>query len=205
MQGRRVEMQDTTVTVANFCGAGTASSRSSTATAAPTHRASARSRPPRSSSAGSIAQTPEETFVELNDIRARRNSLQDVIRAGLTDGSVANVVIVTPFKCISANCGDSRALIIRANALQQLSLDHKSTQPDEYARLRAVGGFIDHAGRLNGGLAVSRAIGDVDCQPAISPVPDVRFYDRVAGDIPVVVACDGVWDVHPRGLSTGSS
>ena len=45
------------------------------------------------------------------------------------------------------------------------------------------------------GPAVSRSIGDVDCQPAISPVPDVRLCDRVACDIAVIVACDGGWDV----------
>ena len=39
-----------------------------------------------------------------------------------------------------------------------LSFDHAPTHPDEHARLRAVGSFIDPTCWLNGGLAISRAI-----------------------------------------------
>ena len=42
-----------------------------------------------------------------------------------------------------------------------------------------------------------RAIGDADCQPDISPVPDVRFDDRIA--------CDGVWNVPASRVSARSS
>ena len=109
----------------NFCGAGTTSSRSSTATAAPTRRASMCSRSPR---ACSIAQTPEETFVEHNDVRVHRNSPAGHVRAGLTDGSVSNVVLVTTFKCISANCGDSRELLIRATPSSSPSTTSRRSQ-----------------------------------------------------------------------------
>ena len=59
--------------------------------------------------------------------------------------------------------------------------------------------------RVNGSLAVSRALGDYEykqvegkgpCEQLVSPEPEVSIIDRdLAGDEFVVLACDGIWDV----------
>ena len=59
--------------------------------------------------------------------------------------------------------------------------------------------------RVNGSLAVSRALGDYEykqvegkgpCEQLVSPEPEVSIIDRDReGDQFVVLACDGIWDV----------
>mgnify|MGYP004559576095 CR=1 FL=1 len=75
MQGRRSDMQDTAVT--NFCGAGYhLLALFDVQGGADTSRVYVLAILARRlvAGTGNIAQTPEETFVELNDVRARRNS-----------------------------------------------------------------------------------------------------------------------------------
>ncbi len=56
---------------------------------------------------------------------------------------------------------------------------------------------------MKGGLAVSRAIGDLDYKnsqlnpkdPSVSPVPEVKVTARERGsDEFIIIACDGMWE-----------
>ena len=58
--------------------------------------------------------------------------------------------------------------------------------------------------RINGSLAVSRALGDYEyknvegrgpCEQLVSPEPEIFVRDRSDQDEFLVLACDGVWDV----------
>lgn len=58
--------------------------------------------------------------------------------------------------------------------------------------------------RINGSLAVSRALGDYEfknvegrgpCEQLVSPEPEIFVRDRSENDEFLVLACDGVWDV----------
>lgn len=58
--------------------------------------------------------------------------------------------------------------------------------------------------RINGSLAVSRALGDYEyknvegrgpCEQLVSPEPEIFVRDRDEKDEFLVLACDGVWDV----------
>ena len=69
----------------------------------------------------------------------------------------------------------------------------------EKARIVAAGGFVDF-GRVNGNLALSRAIGDFEFKknPELPPehqivtaFPDVSEHDIAANDEFLVLACDG--------------
>lgn len=59
-----------------------------------------------------------------------------------------------------ANAGDSRAcLYTKAGKVIELSHDHKPDNDGELKRVKAAGGFVED-GRVQGIIAVSRAIGD---------------------------------------------
>lgn len=69
----------------------------------------------------------------------------------------------------------------------------------EKARITAAGGFVDF-GRVNGNLALSRAIGDFEFkksaelapeQQIVTAFPDVTVHDISDDDEFLVVACDG--------------
>lgn len=70
----------------------------------------------------------------------------------------------------------------------------------EKARISAAGGFVDF-GRVNGNLALSRAIGDFEFKksPELSPeqqivtaYPDVTVHELTNDDEFLVIACDGM-------------
>ncbi|KAJ2839475.1 hypothetical protein FBU31_000692, partial [Coemansia sp. 'formosensis'] len=57
------------------------------------------------------------------------------------------------------NAGDSRCIISTKGRAVALSHDHKPTEEVEFNRITSGGGFVEF-GRVNGNLALSRAIGD---------------------------------------------
>jgi hypothetical protein len=72
--------------------------------------------------------------------------------------------------------------------------------PGEKARISAAGGFVDF-GRVNGNLALSRAIGDFEFkksadlspeQQIVTANPDVTTHELSADDEFLVIACDGM-------------
>jgi hypothetical protein len=82
---------------------------------------------------------------------------------------------------------------------EPLSFDHKPTNEGEKARITAAGGFVDF-GRVNGNLALSRAIGDFEFkksadlapeQQIVTAYPDVMVHDLGQDDEFLVIACDG--------------
>jgi len=74
----------------------------------------------------------------------------------------------------------------------------------EKARIVAAGGFVDF-GRVNGNLALSRAIGDFEFkksaelapeQQIVTAYPDVMVHDLTDDDEFLVIACDGSFRDH---------
>ncbi|KAH7831960.1 putative protein phosphatase 2C-related protein [Monocercomonoides exilis] len=98
-------------------------------------------------------------------------------------------------KIYSANCGDARTVLVRNGTGKRLSFDHKPNLPEEVERIQAAGGFVA-MGRVNGVLAVSRALGDIAMKKYVTSDPYVSEtivdYEK---DTHIIVACDGVWDV----------
>jgi len=101
-----------------------------------------------------------------------------------------------------ANAGDSRTVLGRKGRAIPLSKDHKPYEQEEKARITAAGGFVDF-GRVNGNLALSRAIGDFDFKKSkdldpkdqiVTSFPDVKENELDDWDEFIVLACDGIWD-----------
>lgn len=58
-----------------------------------------------------------------------------------------------------ANAGDTRTVIASKGTAKDLSIDHKPDMPVEKRRVERGGGFVEE-GRVNGIIAISRALGD---------------------------------------------
>lgn len=116
----------------------------------------------------------------------------------------------SPASIITANIGDSRAVLARKGSAIDLSVDHKPNSPSERSRIESVGGYVKWHGnykpdgkpdentgvyRVNGNLALSRAIGDAYERPAMTPEPDITVTKGDTNDDFVIVATDGLWDV----------
>ncbi|OMO98013.1 phosphatase 2C (PP2C)-like protein [Corchorus olitorius] len=112
-------------------------------------------------------------------------------------GSTAVVALLTPEHIVVANCGDSRAVLCRGGKAIPLSFDHKPDRSDELARIEAAGGrviFVNGA-RVEGILAMSRAIGDKYLKPVVTSEPEITFTKREPEDECLILASDGLWDV----------
>ncbi|CAL5192337.1 unnamed protein product [Lathyrus oleraceus] len=81
--------------------------------------------------------------------------------AGPTSGSTACVAVIRNNQLLVGNAGDSRCVISRKGQAYNLSRDHKPDLEIEKERISKAGGFI-HAGRVNGSLNLTRAIGDME-------------------------------------------
>ncbi|KAJ3609957.1 hypothetical protein NHX12_022051 [Muraenolepis orangiensis] len=119
-------------------------------------------------------------------------------------GSTAVGVLLSPERLFFINCGDSRAVLYRDGQVCFATLDHKPCDPREKERIQNAGGSV-MIQRVNGSLAVSRALGDFDykcvdgkgqTEQLVSPEPEVVELSRCPErDRFVVLACDGIWDV----------
>ena len=119
-------------------------------------------------------------------------------------GTTAITVMVTPSNIIWGNCGDSRGLLCRSGKLEFATEDHKPYNTSEKERIEKAGGTVMMQ-RVNGSLAVSRALGDFDykrsadlpdAEQLVSPEPDIKVNGRDENaDEFLFLACDGIFDV----------
>uniref|UniRef100_M1DLW0 protein-serine/threonine phosphatase n=1 Tax=Solanum tuberosum TaxID=4113 RepID=M1DLW0_SOLTU len=112
-------------------------------------------------------------------------------------GSTAIIAIVTDHAIVIANCGDSRAVLSRNGNALSVSFDHKPNRRDELARIKAAGGKLVYSRglRVQGFLAMSRAIGDSYLKPYVISEPEFTFVKRKVNDECLILASDGLWDV----------
>ncbi|KAM0432410.1 hypothetical protein ACHAPT_004954 [Fusarium lateritium] len=117
-------------------------------------------------------------------------------------GCTACVSLIAGNKLYLANAGDSRGVLGIKGRAKPLSQDHKPQLENEKNRITAAGGFVDF-GRVNGNLALSRAIGDFEFKKSaelspenqiVTAYPDVEQHDLTDEDEFLVIACDGIWD-----------
>lgn len=116
----------------------------------------------------------------------------------LNDGTTAITAAFHNGKIIVGNAGDSRAVLVhRGGRVTPMSIDHHPDRKDEETRIRKLGGKLIHWGRwrVEGVLAVSRAIGDVSLQPYITCEPEIMEKKIDHEDEYLVIASDGLWDV----------
>ncbi|KAL6937833.1 hypothetical protein ACO0RG_004357 [Hanseniaspora osmophila] len=131
--------------------------------------------------------------------------LKDKILKMDHSGCTATSVLISKQygKIVCANSGDSRTVLSSGKYAKNLSFDHKPTNAGEKARIFNAGGFVEMS-RVNGNLALSRAIGDFEFkqnndlpphEQIVTVVPDILEHKiDYTNDEFVILACDGIWD-----------
>jgi serine/threonine protein phosphatase PrpC len=118
-----------------------------------------------------------------------------------TAGCTANVILVTQTHIYCANAGDARGVLCEKGKAVDLSKDHKPDVPTERSRVVASGHYVED-GRVDGVIAISRALGDWEFKSvtlpaekmAVSGLPEVSKTAITANSNFIICACDGIWD-----------
>ncbi|KAG5324941.1 Y0417 phosphatase, partial [Pseudoatta argentina] len=150
----------------------------------------------------------DDDEVEEEDIDDSDDDTDDLMvnteKPGSDSGCTAVVAILKENELYVANAGDSRCVLCRDGQAIELSLDHKPEDAPEMERIVKAGGEVTNDGRVNGGLNLSRALGDhaykqnmvlPPQEQMISALPDIRHITiDPEKDEFMVLACDGIWN-----------
>lgn len=133
------------------------------------------------------------------------NEVQDISHWSYQGSTALAVVIYQNVDgtrtIISANVGDSRAILGQNKQAIDLTRDHKPNDEVERNRVVQLGGTVDWCGgvyRINGNLALSRSIGDRSERPWVSSEVDIKLHtieEDDDADSFILLASDGLWDV----------
>ena len=147
---------------------------------------------------GDVEEALRQGFMECDRAMRTEESLKDEMA-----GCTAVVVMTKGKELWCANAGDSRCVAGVSGMAKALSNDHKPMDTKEKARIEAAGGFVEF-NRVNGNLALSRAMGDFvfkmndklpQSDQIVTCYPDV-VHEVVEEDWDfILLACDGIWDV----------
>jgi len=130
--------------------------------------------------------------------------ISDKEEPGSDSGCTAVVALLRGRELYVANAGDSRCVVSKKGVAIDMSFDHKPEDTLESQRIEKAGGKVTCDGRVNGGLNLSRAIGDHAYkanekisarEQMITALPDVRNVTiHPEEDEFMVLACDGIWN-----------
>ena len=157
-----------------------------------------------------LYSTLKKVFIDTNKSLCRVPSIDTKF-----SGSTCVTIILTKNKIISANAGDSRAVMgrhINGKWISiELSHDQKPNNPGEKERILAHGGRIEAYKDENGGdfgpprvwlknedvpgLAMSRSFGDeVAASVGTISEPEIEEYEITEEDKFIIIASDGIWE-----------
>uniref|UniRef100_A0A182QBY2 protein-serine/threonine phosphatase n=1 Tax=Anopheles farauti TaxID=69004 RepID=A0A182QBY2_9DIPT len=140
----------------------------------------------------------QQGFLDLDEAMLNNEALREQM-----SGSTAVAVLIKDNRLYCANAGDSRAIACIDGRLDVLSFDHKPTNETEKERICSAGGYVEY-NRVNGYLALSRALGDFGLkrnkhklpeEQMVTAYPDVEEREITESWDFLVLACDGIWDV----------
>lgn len=151
---------------------------------------------------GSLAIAPAAANVAAGKVLAKSSQESEKEKDGPSEASqaVPSEAITTKLRGMAsrqrvlytANVGDARIILCRNGKALRLSYDHKGSDENEGKRIANAGGLILN-NRVNGVLAVTRALGDTYMKDLVTGHPytteTVIQHDL---DEFIIIACDGV-------------
>ncbi|CAF4937632.1 unnamed protein product [Pieris macdunnoughi] len=157
-----------------------------------------------SSNDGEAEEEEEEEDEEAESSDEEGEDISMTEEPGNDSGCTAVVALLRGNELYVANAGDSRCIICREEKAIDMSIDHKPEDAPELERITKAGGKVSNDGRINGGLNLSRAIGDHSykqnkdlgaTEQMITALPDVKTLTiEPEKDQFMVLACDGIWN-----------
>lgn len=145
-----------------------------------------------------VTNALKKAFLDIDEALLNEEELKDEM-----GGSTAVCCLIKENKLYCANAGDSRAIACVNGQAVALSLDHKPVLPVEMQRIHESGGWVENS-RVNGSLALSRALGDFKFKQnkkvkaerqIVTAYPDVEIHPINEDWEFVLLASDGIWDV----------
>ncbi|EGG25224.1 protein phosphatase 2C [Cavenderia fasciculata] len=138
-----------------------------------------------------------ETTMESAYTQVDQSFLQLADRDDKKAGSTVATVIAMKDKLVVSNVGDTEVVLSSGSKASALSTMHLPTNEMERERVEKAGGVIIQCGtlRVNGVLAVTRAMGDRNLKDVITCLPDTKIHHLTPADQFLVIATDGLWDV----------
>ncbi|XP_054156164.1 protein phosphatase 1K, mitochondrial-like [Oppia nitens] len=142
----------------------------------------------------------EKAFIEVNNSFARFVTYNPFVETKNSfSGTTATVCLLrNGIELVVGHCGDSRALLCRNGQVMRLTNDHNANVKAEKERIVKSHGFIKNdslgVGLVNGRLAMTRSIGDLDLKPyGVIALPDTRSIEIKHGkDAFVILTSDGI-------------
>ncbi|KAJ5243005.1 Protein phosphatase 2C [Penicillium citrinum] len=150
--------------------------------------------PSSNSATGSAALAPAAAAVKGD---ASSDALETSVQDTPTEGSIPKLQdrAVRQRVLYTANVGDARIVLCRNGKALRLSYDHKGSDENEGKRITNAGGLILN-NRVNGVLAVTRALGDTYLKDLVTGHPyTTETVIQPDADEFIILACDGLWDV----------
>ncbi|XP_015513284.1 probable protein phosphatase 2C T23F11.1 [Neodiprion pinetum] len=147
---------------------------------------------------GNVVEAMQQGFLQLD-----RTMQYDTLLKDEQAGTTVIALLIKDNILYSANAGDSRAVASVGGKAVPLSKDHKPSLRAERERIEAAGGWVE-LNRVNGNLALSRALGDFvfkrndrksPQEQIVTAYPEVQRHQVTTDWEFVIVACDGIWDV----------
>ncbi|CAI9774915.1 unnamed protein product [Fraxinus pennsylvanica] len=121
----------------------------------------------------------------------------DFLKENIRGGTCCVTALVHEGNLVVSNAGDCRAVMSRQGVAKALTVDHRPSRKDERNRIQNLGGYVDcchGVWRVNGSLAVSRAIGDGHLKEWVIAEPTTEVF-RITDECEfLILASDGLWD-----------
>lgn len=122
---------------------------------------------------------------------------KEFLSQGVTSGACTASVLLKDSELHVANAGDCRVVLSRNGVADSLTKDHRLSREDERSRIENAGAFVhfcNGAWRVQGSLAVSRAIGDLHLKEWIISEPETKGLSLTSDCEFLIMASDGLWD-----------
>nr|DAD28054.1 TPA_asm: hypothetical protein HUJ06_029522 [Nelumbo nucifera] len=121
----------------------------------------------------------------------------DFLKEDAYGGACCVTAVIRKGDLVVSNAGDCRAVISREGIAEALTSDHRPSREDEKDRIETLGGYVDcchGVWRLQGSLAVSRAIGDRHLKKWVIAEPETKILKIRPECEFLILASDGLWD-----------
>ncbi|XP_059631009.1 probable protein phosphatase 2C 2 [Cornus florida] len=122
---------------------------------------------------------------------------KEFLSQGVTSGACVASVLLKDGELHVANAGDCRVVLSKKGMANALTSDHRLSREDERFRIENSGGFVhcrNGVWRVNGSLAVSRAVGDLHLKEWIISEPEIKKLPLTSHCEFLIIASDGLWD-----------